>query len=130
MDIKSAVTPCFKRKNVIRGWRGAWKKSSQPRVSPPYKQLPADLGKLENQRLYRQGMRVEASRHFSEPTMGEVRVEIVYTRAEGRSDAASIIGGIIDSLRGIAYANDRQVVEVHYREKRGRADEYSVRVSL
>jgi len=38
--------------------------------------------------------------------------------------------GIIDSLQGIAYVDDRQVVEVHYYERRGRADEYSVRVSL
>jgi len=59
-----------------------------------------------------------------------VKIEIVYARAEGRSDAASIIGGKVDSLQGIAFVNDRQVVEVHYHEKRGRADEYSVRVSL
>jgi len=97
---------------------------------PPYKQLPADPLKRENQRLYRQNMQSEASRHFPEPTIGEVKIEIVYTRAEGRHDAANIIGGIIDSLQGIAYVNDRQVVEVHYYEKRGRADEYSVRISL
>jgi len=96
---------------------------------PPYKQPPADLER-ENQRLYRQNMQAEASRHFGEQTMGEVKLEVVYARAEGRMDAASIIRGIIDSLQGIAYANDRQVVEVHYYEKRGRADEYLVRVSL
>jgi hypothetical protein len=60
---------------------------------PPYKQLPADPRKRENQRLYRQNMQAEASRHFPEPTMGEVKTEIAHTRAEGRSDAGNIIGG-------------------------------------
>jgi len=31
--------------------------------------------------------------HSAEPTMGEVRIDVVYARAEVRSDAASIIGG-------------------------------------
>jgi len=96
------------------------------RGKPPYKQAPADPSEQENQRTYRQNLEAEARRHFPETISREVRIEIIYTRAKGCSDAPNIIGGIIDSLQGIAYDNDRQVVEIHYRENRGPIDQYSV----
>jgi len=96
---------------------------------PPYKSTPADSLESERQRSYRESLRSEAQRYFEEPIIGDVRMEIYYTRAKGRADPANIIGGVADALEGIAYINDRQLVEIHYREEKGRIDEYLVRIS-
>jgi len=96
---------------------------------PPYKSTPADSLERKRQRSYRESLRSEAQKHFKEPIMGDVRMEIYYTRAKGRADPANIIGGVADALEGIAYINDRQLVEIHYREEKGRIDEYLVRIS-
>jgi len=96
---------------------------------PPYKQAPADSSERENQKLYRHNLEIEARKHFPEMMKGDIKMEIFYTRAKGRSDAANNIGGIADTLQGIAFADDKQVVEIHYREKRGITDAYSIKIS-
>jgi len=96
---------------------------------PPYKSIPADSSERKKQRSYRERLRSEAQKHFKEPIMGDIRMEIYYTRAKGRADPANIIGGVADALEGIAYINDRQLVEIHYREEKGRIDKYLVRIS-
>lgn len=45
------------------------------------------------------------------------------------SDSANIIGGILDSLEGVTYRNDRQVVEISYSESLGSQDWYQVTVA-
>jgi len=99
------------------------------RSKPPYKQAPANSSEKENQKLYRQNLEIEARNHFSKPIKGNIRIEITHTRAKGRSDAANIVGGIADALQGIGFEDDRQIVEIHYREEKGNMDSYLVRIS-
>lgn len=96
---------------------------------PPYKQTPADANERMNQQAYRTALIAEAKKHFVEPASGNLRIEINYGRARGVMDSANIIGGIADVLQGIAYINDRQLVEVHYSEQKAGDDGYAVRIS-
>lgn len=97
---------------------------------PPYKQDYADSSERENQLKYRNALRAMATQHFQKPLEGKVKVKIVYNRVKGRADAMNIIGGIADSLQGISYFNDNQIVEVYYREDKGdSADKYTVNIS-
>ena len=94
---------------------------------PPYKQAPADRRERENQRTRTAALRKEVQNRFTTPMrqMG-VRLTITYCRHKGRSDAVNIIGGIADALNGIAYDDDKQITEIHYRETKGSIDEYHV----
>jgi len=94
---------------------------------PPYKQTPADRKERVNQKIRVDALRKEAVRIFASPIRQKsVRLRIEYSRNKGRSDATNIIGGIADSLNGIAYDDDRQITEIHYEEKKGNIDEYQV----
>lgn len=95
---------------------------------PPYKQAPADSSERINKKTYRDSLIAEAKKHFTQPNRAELKIDVSYLRGDGRADAMNIIGGIADSLEGIAYHNDRQLVEVHYRERRAVADEYVIRI--
>ncbi len=96
---------------------------------PPYKQTPADSSERANQRSYRDNLVMEAKKHFTEFSNDRLKIEVVYTRNRGMADSMNIIGGIADSLEGIAYENDKQLVEVHYVEKTGLRDEYTIKLS-
>lgn len=96
---------------------------------PPYKQAPADANERKNQQSYRMALIAEAKIHFAKPASGNLRMEIKYGRGRGAMDSANIIGGIADTLQGIAYLNDRQLVEVHYFEQKEGEDAYSIRIS-
>ena len=96
---------------------------------PPYKQTPAGASERKNQKAYRDALVAEARRSFPQPREGRIRIDVSYSRASGRADAMNILGGIADSLQGIAYLNDRQIVNVNYSERKARTDQYTVRLS-
>lgn len=103
--------------------------------SPPYKQTPADAAEAANQSQRREVLQREARRAVADavgegPVSGPVCISVTYRRARGRADAANVIGGIADSLQGIAHVNDSQVKEVHYVEEPAKQESYSVTVSL
>lgn len=94
---------------------------------PPYKQAWADAQERINQKK-----RVDALKAIAQEQNhaiikeDKVRLSITYYRCRGRSDACNIIGGISDSLNGLAYIDDRQIAEVHYNEEKGMLDEYTI----
>lgn len=96
---------------------------------PPYKQSPADSSERKNQQIYREALVKEAHEHCSQPISQNLKIDIRYTRANGRADSMNIIGGVADCLQGIVYINDKQIVEVHYSENKGTRDEYLVKIS-
>lgn len=106
--------------------RGKMKTVLQVREIPPYKQTPADRRERQNQEMRADALKVEANRQFGSLLRGNLRLTIEYHRHRGRSDAANIIGGIADALNKIAYDDDRQIVEIHYREAKGDVDWYQV----
>ena len=61
---------------------------------------------------------------------GNVSLSITHIRPEKTIDSVAIIGGIIDALTDIAYADPLQVTEVFYVEERGEPEEYDVTVSM
>ena len=96
---------------------------------PPYKQTPADEREKENQKMRTDVLKREARDYFRIPiSRRKVRLTIEYHRGKGRSDAANVIGGVADALNGIAYDDDNQIAEIHYRERNGNIDEYWVTV--
>jgi Holliday junction resolvase RusA-like endonuclease len=44
-------------------------------------------------------------------------------------DSGNIVGGILDSLQGIIYKNDNQVIQISYVEWLGKQDRYQVTVT-
>ena len=106
--------------------------SMRAKGPPPWKQAPADGKEKLAQQERRSLLQAEAHKALSacEPAEGPVSRSITYRRAAGRSDAANIIGGIADTLEGIVYQNDRQVIEIHYVEEDAVEDEYEVTISL
>jgi len=98
----------------------------QAREIPPYKQTPAGRRERQNQEIRAHALKVEADRQFGSLLRGNVRLRIEYHRHSGRSDVANIIGGIADALNRIAYADDKQIIEIHYREVKGDVDWYQV----
>ena len=100
----------------------------QVKEIPPYKQTPADRHERQSQEKRANALMVEANSQFGSLLRGNVRLTIEYHRYRGRSDAANIIGGIADALNRIAYDDDRQIVEIHYREAKGDVDWYQVAI--
>ncbi len=100
-------------------------------ATPPWKQTPADAGERERQRERLAALQQKAREYMREanPLSGRCTVAIRYTRGQGRSDSANIIGGVLDGLQGTVLINDRQVVEIAYTEHQGSADRYQVTVS-
>jgi len=95
---------------------------------PPYKQAPADTNERRNQMKRTEALKSAAVNEKTAPIKGKVSLTITYSRKSGRSDAANIIGGIADALNGIAYDDDKQIVEIHYSETVGSSDKYQVSI--
>lgn len=98
---------------------------------PPYKQSPADPREKDNQRDRLESLKKIAREKLGDrsPLESSCAVHVRYIRALGASDAGNIINGILDGLQGIAFLDDRQVVEVSYKESRGTHDQYAVTVT-
>lgn len=98
---------------------------------PPYKQTPADRAERERQDTYRRALQEKAREAFANslPFPAQCAVTIRYLRSRGQADSANIIGGILDSLQGIAFNDDRQVTEITYVEWKGNRDWYQVIVA-
>ena len=96
---------------------------------PPYKQIPAkNERKAQNER--REALRKKAREIFDLPNSNNVSLNIIYSRHKGKADTANIIGGIADALQGVAYKNDRQIKTIHYCEKEGKGDQYTISISV
>jgi Holliday junction resolvase RusA-like endonuclease len=95
---------------------------------PPYKQTCASLQEKQNQLKRTETLRQAAQEQKQAIIIkdAKVRLSITYYRSNGRSDASNIIGGISDALNGLAYTDDRQINEIHYKEEKGVLDEYIV----
>ena len=97
---------------------------------PPYKQTHADDNQREQQKERSKALKDEARKICKSVSNSEVSLDIKYLRYKGRADPANIIGGIADTLQGIAYVNDRQVKTIHYSETKGGKDEYTVSIKV
>lgn len=97
---------------------------------PPVKQTPANKREKLDQQARTKLLRDEAGKEWNgQRLIGDpcwMRVE--YRRSKGASDSANIIGGIADSLQKIVISDDRQLVEIHYTEKKGSSDMYDITV--
>ena len=72
--------------------------------------------------------KIEAEKQEFVPVR-RARLEIEYQRAKGGADAANIVGGIAETLEGIAYKNDRDIRAITYSERRASTqDVYFVHV--
>ena len=97
---------------------------------PPWKQAPADDNEKARQTKRKQALQEKARESFnSSPVSTPCAISIRYCRNKGRSDGANIVGGIADSLQGIIFDNDNQVVEISYREWSGDRDWYQIKVT-
>ena len=97
---------------------------------PPYKQTPANNDEREHQHERRELLKAEARKICKSLTINEVRLDIIYSRHSGKADPANIIGGIADALQGIVYVNDRQIKTIHYIEKEGDKDQYTISIKV
>lgn len=98
---------------------------------PPWKQTAADESEKRRQAERKESLQKRAKEAFkaSDPISTQCAVSVHYSRKKGRSDSANIIGGILDSLQGIIFYNDNQVVEVSYTESPSSQDWYQVKVT-
>lgn len=98
---------------------------------PPYKQTPANNERerqVQNER--REALKKKAREICDSPSNDNLSLNITYWRHRGRADSANIIGGIADALQGVAYKNDRQIKTIHYCEKEGKGDQYTISISV
>ena len=95
---------------------------------PPYKQSPASEAERASQEKRRRSLKEKARETFDLPLplISNCSFSIRYSRKNGRSDSANIIGGIADALQGVVIKNDRQITEINYAEWRGDRDWYEV----
>lgn len=61
-------------------------------------------------------------------TSGEYALTIEFTRKESQRDAANIIDEVANVLQGVLYQNDGQLTEIHYKEREGKEEEYTITV--
>lgn len=97
---------------------------------PPYKQTPANNEEREHQDERRELRKAEAKKICKSLINNEVSLDIIYSRHSGKADPANIIGGIADALQGIVYVNDRQIKTIHYSEKEGDKDQYTISIKV
>jgi len=98
---------------------------------PPYKQTSAGKKEKRNQDK-RTNLLKDAAKATSNSPCFETKkfkVDIYYSRCKGKADSGNIIGGILDALVDIIYKDDRQVVDINYREFQGSKDFYMVAVT-
>ena len=98
--------------------------------SPPWKQVAADRAERARQQERAATCRRAASQTWASlPQLaGPVSVVISYARHSGGCDSANIIGGILDSLQGIAFKNDKQVTQIAYSERPSTTESYTVTI--
>ena len=97
---------------------------------PPYKQTPVNNDEREHQDERRELLKTEARKICKSLSNNKVSLDIIYSRHKRRADSANIIGGIADVLQGIVYANDRQIMTIHYSEKEGDKDQYTIYIKV
>ncbi len=95
---------------------------------PPYKQTPANKNERILQKARREALRTKAREICKSPRNDYVSLDILYWRGKGGADPANIIGGIADALQGIVYDNDSQIKTIHYSERKGGEDLYTISV--
>ncbi len=99
------------------------------RVTPPHpKEREAQIGRRE--RLVQAALAALAEAGIREPWMGDVGLSIVFRRDESFGDPLNLLAGTASLLEAIAYLNDRQIVEIHYREEDGTPEQYQVELDL
>jgi len=98
---------------------------------PPWKQTAADENEKRRQVERKKALQQKAREAFNTLPLPFIpyAVSIHYSRKEGKSDSANIIGGILDSLQNIIFQNDNQVKEIFYTEWQGDRDQYQVTVT-
>jgi Holliday junction resolvase RusA-like endonuclease len=100
---------------------------------PPVKQ--ASIGNHRDnakrrKRLRDEALRVAKGKPYAFYGETKVRLTILYLRSNGKLDAANIIGGIADALQGFFYENDRQLVEIDYKEEQKKKGKDSYDITL
>ena len=99
------------------------------RVTPPNpKERQAQIGRRE--RLVQAALAALAQAGLREPWMGDVALSIIFRRDDSFGDALNLLAGTASLLEAIAYLNDRQIVELHYREQDGAPEQYEVDLDL
>ena len=103
--------------------------------APPYRTTPPNAGERAGQigrreRLVQSALRALAAAGLTEPWLGEVGLSMVFRRGDSLGDPLNLLAGTASLLEAIAYLNDRQIVELSYREEAGPPEEYEVRLDL
>lgn len=97
---------------------------------PPWKQSPASPEERKRQTDRSQALQEKAKEVFkSAPTTVQCCVSIHYSRNQGQMDSGNIIGGVLDSLEGIIYNNDKQAIQISYIEWHGENDSYQITIT-
>jgi len=98
---------------------------------PSWKQSPADESEKKRQVERKKTLQEKAREVIktSPPLLTPCAVSIRYSRKDGRSDSANIVGGILDSLENIIFENDNQVKEIFYTEWEEDKDWYQITVT-
>lgn len=66
-------------------------------------------------RAYKVGVLLRARTQGMTPLDGPVCVSVTVYRPRRIGDLDNVLKGLLDALRGVAYADDKQVVEIHAR---------------
>ena len=103
--------------------------------APPYRVTPPNARERESQigrreRLVQAALAALAEAGIREPWLGDVGLSVVFRRDESLGDALNLVAGTASLLEAIAYLNDRQIVELHYREEAGPPEDYQVELDL
>lgn len=103
--------------------------------APPYRVTPPNARERASQierreRLVQSTLSALARAGLKEPWLGDVGLAIVFRRDESFGDALNLLAGTASLLEAIAYLNDRQIVELSYREEVGPPEEYELVLDL
>lgn len=97
---------------------------------PPSKQTPADQRERDENNKRKEKLKVTlASIYCNHPINNKCSISIRYSRHNGKSDSANIIGGILDALQGIVISNDNQFIDIAYTEWEGESDWYQITIT-
>lgn len=103
--------------------------------APPYRVTPPNAKERESQigrreRLVQAALAALAAAEVREPWLGDVGLSLVFRRGDSFGDPLNLLAGTASLLEAIAYLNDRQIVELHYREEDGPPEEYEIELNL
>lgn len=88
----------------------------------PYPPTANNYWRMGNNRIHRtkeattyinQVQKACSDAHLPEPLKGEIKVTVEVYRPAKRGDLDNSLKVLLDSLRGCAYDDDRQIVEIH-----------------